>query len=259
MPKVLKVLLVEDDWSVRKAVRDYLLKRGMAVWEANCLEAALEVAATAAPDVAVIDIVLPTCEGERADFDQHVGIEVARRLRERFPQMGIVFLSAYVDRGPEVVQLFMDGHDRIVYLLKGSKPQALLDAIRKVAGGLSALEIAAGVMTVQHTAVDRALATLTEEEQACVERALEAIETLSEPELDVFEVIGGCRTRRQAAQELEVSTKTIGSHMDAIYSKLYLRQAHPGLNQLALLAKIHLAYQLQQGANGADPERERDE
>jgi len=248
MPKALKVLLVEDDWSVRKAVRDYLLKRKMTVWEANCLEAAVNMAETTVPDVAVIDIVLPTCEDEQADFDRHVGIEVARRLRERFPQMGIVFLSAYVDRGPEVVQLFMDGHDRIVYLLKGSKPQALLDAIRKVAGGLSALEIAAGVMTVQHTAVDRALAALTEEERACVEWALEAMETLSAPEMDVFAVIGGCRTRRQAAQELEISTKTIGSHMDAIYSKLQMRQAHPGLNQLALLAKIHLIYQLQGGA-----------
>jgi len=240
-------------------VRDYLLKRGMAVWEADCLEAALDVAATAAPDVSVVDIVLPTCAGERAEFDRHVGIKVARQLRERFPQMGIVFLSAYVDRGPEVVQLFMDGHDRIVYLLKGSKPQALLDAIRKVAGGLSALEIAAGVTTVAHTAVDQVLEMLTEEERMCVERALAAMETLSEPELEVFEVVGGCRTRRQAAQELEVSTKTIGSHMDAIYSKLHLRQAHPGLNQLALLAKIHLAYQLQQGANGTGPGRERDE
>ena len=229
MPKTLKVLLVEDDWSVRQAVRDYLLKRGMAVWEANCLEATLDVAETVVPDVAVIDIVLPTCEGERADFDRHVGIEVARRLRERFPHMGIVFLSAYVDRGPEVVQLFMEGHDRIVYLLKGSKPQALLDAIYKVAGGLSALEIAAGVMTVQRTVVDRLLAVLTEEERVCIERALADVETLSAPELEVFEAVGSCRTRRLAAQELEVSTKTIGSHMDAIYSKLHLRQAHRAL------------------------------
>lgn len=246
MHQPLKVLLVEDDWSVRSAVRDYLAKREMDVSEADCLEVALAIAHTAQPDVAVVDIVLPERPGERANFERHVGIKVARRLRERFPRLGIVFLSAYVDRGPEVVQLFMDGHDRIVYLLKGSKPQELLDAIHKVAGGLSALEIAAGVQTVRRTAFDLAFETLTDEEKGCVTAALDGLESLTEPEWRVFERIGACRTRQRAANELVISTKTVGSHMDAIYDKLHLREAHPGLNQLALLAKIHLLHCLRQ-------------
>lgn len=110
---------MEDDWAVRHAVRDYLVRQEMIVEEADCLEAALVTATACQPDVAVIDIVLPRCAGERADFNKHTGVEVARRLRQELPQLGIVFLSAYVDRGPEVVQLFMEGHDRIVYLLKG--------------------------------------------------------------------------------------------------------------------------------------------
>jgi len=114
----LQVLLVEDDWSVRGAVRDYLAKHEMVVSEADCLETALSAADTLSPDVAVVDIVLPERAGERPNFDRHVGIQVARQLRERFPKLGVVFLSAYADRGPEVVQLFMDGHQRIVYLLK---------------------------------------------------------------------------------------------------------------------------------------------
>lgn len=246
MPQGLRVLLVEDDWSVRNAVRDYLVKRDMAVFESSCLEAALNIAETARPDVAVIDIVLPKRADERANFDQHVGIEVARHLRERFPHVGIVFLSAYVDRGPQVVQLFISGHDRIVYLLKGSKPQALLDAIYKVAGGTSALEIAAGVKTAQHSLSEQALKFLTAEERACVKEAVRRIDSLSEPEKLVFEAVGACRTRRQAAQELNISTKTIGSHMEAIYRKLHIRKAYAGLNQLALLAKIHLVYHLRE-------------
>ncbi len=246
MHQQLKVLLVEDDWSVRSAVRDYLIKREMAVWEASCLEDALTVSDTAQPDVAVVDIVLPERNGEGADFERHVGIRVARQLRERFPHLGIVFLSAYMDRGPEVIQLFMDGHDRIVYLLKGSKPKALLDAIYEVAGGLSALKIAPGVQAVRETAFDVALEALTREERACVITALDALETLSEPEWRVFEAIGQCQTRQRAAQALAISTRTVGSHMDVIYSKLCLREAPPGLNQLALLAKIHLLYHLQE-------------
>jgi two-component system response regulator DevR len=246
MHQQLKVLLIEDDWSVRSAVRDYLIKRGMSVFEANCLEDALAVAGTTRPDVAVVDIVLPERAGERADFERHVGIQVARQLREWLPRLGIVFLSAYIDRGPEVVQFFMDGHDRVVYLLKGSKPRELLDAIHEVAGGLSALKIAPGVQTARKTAFDLALATLTDAEKACVMTALDNLKSLSEPEWRVFEAVGKCQTHQRAAKELSISARTVGSHMDTIYDKLRLREAPPGLNQLALLAKIHLLYHLQQ-------------
>jgi len=252
MPQPLKVLLVEDDWSVLSAVRDYLVKREMSVFEANCLETALTVLDTIQPDVAVLDIVLPERPGERADFDRHIGIEVARQLRERLPHLGIVFLSAYVDRGPEVLQLFMEGHDRIVYLLKGSKPQELLDAIHEVAGGLSALRIATGVQMAHKTVLGQALETLAEEEKACVIIALDHLETLSEPEWRVFEAVGKCQTHQRAAQELAISTRTVGSHIDAIYDKLGLREAAPGLSPLALLAKIHLLYCLQQTPDGHD-------
>jgi two-component system invasion response regulator UvrY len=239
----LTILLVEDDWSVRSAVRDYLAKREMAVYEADCMEAALAVTDTIQPDAAVIDIVLPEEAGARADFDRHIGIETARSLRARFPQMGIVFLSAYMDRGPEVIQLYMDGHDRIVYLLKGSKPRDLLDAIHTVTEGLSALEIASGVQTTHKTAFDLAVETLGDEEKVYIVTALDKLETLSEPEWRVFRAIGRCRTRQQAAKELSVGIKTISSHMDAIYDKLSLRDGN--LNQLMLLAKIHLLRCLQ--------------
>jgi len=119
MPTPMKILLVEDDWSVRSAVKDYLAKQGYVVAESASCESALITAAQFCPDVAVIDIVLPEKDGGRADFNKDTGIAIARNLRERFPQVGIVFLSAYFDRGPEVARMFMDGHDRIVYLLKG--------------------------------------------------------------------------------------------------------------------------------------------
>ncbi len=242
MSQQLKVLLVEDDWSVRSAVRDYLIKRDMAVSEADCLEAALSAADAIRPDVAIVDIVLPERAGERANFDRHVGIEVARQLRERLPQVGIVFLSAYADRGPEVVQLFMDGHRRIVYLLKGSKPQELLDAIRKVAGDLSALEIASGVQTTRKTAFDLAVETLADDERGCVLAALDNLATLTKPEWRVFETVGQCLTYRQVAHDLAISVKTVDSHMGTIYEKLCLRGIDSRFNQSALLAKVYLLH-----------------
>ena len=108
----LKVLLIEDDWTVRSAVHQYLSERGLEVAEADSLESSLKVIEGFTPDVAVIDIVLPEKSDQRADFQQHVGIEIARRLRQQFPRIGIVFLSAFIDRGPEVVQMFMEATSR---------------------------------------------------------------------------------------------------------------------------------------------------
>lgn len=246
MPTSLKVLLIEDDWSVRSAVKEYLVKRDFIVAEAASQETALSVAAGFQPDAAVIDIVLPVQEGGRADFNQHVGIDIARQLRERSAHVGIVFLSAYFDRGPEVTRLFMEGYDRIVYLLKGSRPQELFNAIQKVTHDEAALEISSGVQTQRKSLFNRVLGTLAAAEQACIVPALQGVPELSEPELRVFEAIGRCSTRQKAAEDLSISAKTVNSHMDAIYSKLHLNDLDPGLNPLSLLAKIHLLYHLEQ-------------
>ncbi len=154
---VLKILVVEDDWAVRSAVRDFLSKQMMIVAEADCMESALAIAKNFVPDVAVIDIVLPQSAETRADFSKNMGIEIAQKLRQQYPCVGIIFLSAYIDRGPEIVQLFLDGHDRIIYLLKGSKPSELLAAIQKIVRGAAALEIAPGVQTKRRTVFDLAL------------------------------------------------------------------------------------------------------
>ena len=245
MDTPLKVLLVEDDWTVRRAVHEYLSGHGMELAEADSLEASLQTAERFAPDVAVVDIVLPEKSDQRADFQQHVGIEIARQLRQRFPQIGIVFLSAFMDRGPEVLQMFMDGYDRITYLLKGSKPQELLQAVQRVGSGSAGLEIAQGVPSCRKTPFDLALELLSPVEQEVIGVALAGLAELSEPEQRVFDAVGRCLSRQQAAVELNLSPKTVSSHMEAIYDRLHLRQIPSGLNALSLLAKLHLLHGLQ--------------
>lgn len=249
MTEPIKVLLVDDDWSVRSAVREYLARREMIVCEADCAETAMAVGVVEQPDVVVMDIVLPEKPGQRADFDQHTGIDAAQRLRQFLPGLGIVFLSAYVDRGSEVVRLFTSGHDRIVYLLKGSKPQELLDAIHTVARALPVLNLV-GVRPPRATAFDLACATLTDDEKPGVLGALARIENLSEPEKRVLQAIGGCLTHKRVADRLSLSVKTVSYHVDAIYDKLGLREANLGLNQLMVVAKVHLLYLLQQAETG---------
>ncbi len=249
MSDPIKVLLVDDDWSVRSAVREYLVRHEKLVCEADCAETAMAIGMAEQPDVVVMDIVLPERPGEQADFDQHVGVEIARRLRKQLPGLGIVFLSAYVDRGAEVVQLFTTGHDRIVYLFKGSKPQELLDAIHTVARKQPVLNLM-GIRPAHATAFDLAFSTLTEAEQACMTEALARLRTLSEPEWRVFQAIGGCRTYKQVAEHLNLSAKTVSYHLNNIYDKLGLRETTLGLNHLMVLAKVHLLQLLQHARAG---------
>ena len=246
MSQALKVLLVEDDWSVRSAVRDHLVRHGMVVAEADCLEAALMVADAESPSVAVIDIVLPERAGQGADFDQHIGIETARQMRQRWPQIGIVFLSAYADRAPEVIQMSMGSKRGVVYLIKGSKPLELLNAIHRVAQGAVGLEIAPEAMARRKTPFDLAWDRLTAAEQESAKVALAGLSELSESEWRVFEAVGQCRTQDQAAADLALSPKTVSSHVNSIYGKLRIREGSAGLNPLALLAKVHLLYGLHQ-------------
>ncbi|MCO6450888.1 MAG: response regulator transcription factor [Caldilineales bacterium] len=240
------VLLVEDDWAVRAALREYLGKRNMLVTEAASFEEALRAAELQRPDVAIIDIVLPERRDTQPQFDQNKGIEAAHMLRKSYPDVGIIFLSAYIDRGPEVIEMFTMGHNHIKYLLKGSKPQELLDAIQRMTEGTISLEIASGVQGQRFSTFDIALETLSPIERNAMLTALAGVELLSEPERRVFEQIGKCLTRRQAARALGLSPKTIGTHMDSIYEKLQLRKADDSLNQLPLLAKTHLLFKLRQ-------------
>lgn len=236
----LRVLLLEDHWAVSETISQYLAKHGMAVEVVDCLETALVAAAANPPDVAVLDIVVPERPGQLPRFNQHTGVEAARLLRQRYPRIGIVFYSGYNDRGPEVVQLATESEGRIVYLLKGSKPDELLGAIHKVASSSAPLDLRDGVQIVRRTALDAALDALGAEERGAITLALDRMPTLSEPERRVFEVVGGCRTHKQAADELNLSVKTVSSHLEAIYEKLGLREAHPGLNQAMIMAKLHL-------------------
>ncbi len=245
----MKVLIVEDDWAVRSALSHFFSRRGYQVMEADSSESALEVVAGEEPDAAILDIVLPERSQDRADFDQDVGVTIARALRARNPQLGIIFLSAYMDRASEVAALYLDGQGPVIYLPKGSKPQELVDAIRTVSDKRAALRIETDSHVSRQSALDKALATLTESEAVAINLALECIDTLSEPELKVFASVGSCRSRRHAATQLPISEHTVNSHVEQIYQKLHLREAPDGLSQTMLLAKIHLLYELGQLKN----------
>ena len=113
------VLIVDDEAEVRKLLVEYFGRHGMHAEAAPDAAVAREKTAAAAPKVAIVDIHMP---GED-------GLSLARWLHERYPRMGIVFLTADGDPVDRVVGLELGGDD---YVGKPFLPRELLARVRSL-------------------------------------------------------------------------------------------------------------------------------
>jgi signal transduction histidine kinase len=83
------VLIVEDDDSVRALARRALEARGYRVWTCSGAEDALEIMEEFGPDISLLisDVVMPELSGQ----------DLAQKIRESWPHIGILFMSGYND------------------------------------------------------------------------------------------------------------------------------------------------------------------
>src|SRR5690554_3708127 len=125
----IRVLLADDHAVVRKGIRDFL--------EADpqiCVIAEAEDGANAwqqleqqPPDVAVLDIRMPGLNG----------IELTKRIKQHYPQVRVLILSAYDDE-PYILALLRAGADG--YVLKTAQGDDLVRAVKQVHEGKSVLD-----------------------------------------------------------------------------------------------------------------------
>jgi len=83
------VLLVEDEAGLREPVRDYLMKEGYRVLDAANGADALQLleSQSSRVDALITDVIMPQVNGP----------ELARRLKARFPDMKVIFMSGYAE------------------------------------------------------------------------------------------------------------------------------------------------------------------
>ncbi len=115
-----RVLVVEDDTTVREITRRYLGDAGYAVDEAADGVAGLHSARTNPPDAVVLDVMLPGLSG----------LEVCRALRDTHPRLPIVMLSALGDEGDRVAGLEYGADDYV------TKPFSARELVLRVAAVL---------------------------------------------------------------------------------------------------------------------------
>jgi DNA-binding NarL/FixJ family response regulator len=132
----IRLVLAEDNYLVREGVQRVLETRPEFELAAVCgdLESLLAAVEAERPDVVVTDIRMPP-----TDTDE--GIQVAKRLRETNPEVGVVVLSQYAS--PNYVLALLDGGSaRRAYLLKERVKdiEQLAAAIQAVADGGSVID-----------------------------------------------------------------------------------------------------------------------
>ncbi|MGW2840233.1 response regulator [Streptomyces sp. NPDC001493] len=142
-----RVLLIEDDPSVREGVELGLRRRGHELLAAGTGEAGLEALASFRPDLVLLDLMLPGING----------VQVCRRIRES-SQLPIIMLTARGDDFDVVVGLEAGADD---YIVKPARTEVIEARIRAVLRRLGAPAGPGGTEFHGDLAVDRAGLTVT--------------------------------------------------------------------------------------------------
>ena len=141
--RTIRVMVVDDHAVVRGGLRFFLLAFDdiALVAEAESGVQALELCATAQPDVVLMDIAMPGMDG----------VEATRVLRKRYPRIRVLALTSF-ESGELVQKVLQAG--AIGYLLKDVPIDELAAAIRAAHAGRSTLAPAAAQSLVKVTAAD---------------------------------------------------------------------------------------------------------
>ncbi|MBD2100500.1 response regulator transcription factor [Leptolyngbya sp. FACHB-261] len=186
-----QLLLIDDDPNLILLVKDYLEFRGYEVITAGNGREALEVLERNLPDMIICDIMMPEMDGYA--FVQKV------RGDSRTNWIPVLFLSAKGQSADRVKGL-NTGAD--VYMVKPFEPEELVAQVE------SSLKAASRL--IQHN-------TRTGDGQPKIQVAFDV--ELTPTELKVIQFVARGMANREIAEELNVSQRTIESHVSNMLGK----------------------------------------
>jgi DNA-binding NarL/FixJ family response regulator len=202
MPQKAKILLVDD----HPLVREWLATLINQQWDlqvcgdADNAKQAMELMATVHPDAAVVDMSLEGCSG----------IELIKNIKASHPNVAVIVLSMH-DESLYAARAFHAGAQG--YIMKREATKKVLHGIRCVLDGkryfsdeISMLIAGKSLMAQPGTAGS-------------------FIDSLSDRELEVFQLLGRGYRTRQIADEMQVSFKTVQTFCARIKEKLQVSSA----------------------------------
>ncbi|HEY7631035.1 MAG TPA: response regulator transcription factor [Thermoleophilaceae bacterium] len=201
----IRVIVAEDAFLVREALTEIVgsvptLELVCACEDRDSLIAAID---EEEPDVVLTDIRMPPTGTDE-------GIEVAHRLRETHPQIGVVVLSQFVEPSYPLA-LLESGSARRAYLLKERVHDTaqLVTAIEAVVAGESMIdpEVVEVLVQAQTRAAQSPLSELTARER------------------EVLAEIAQGKSNAAIAESLFLTKRAVEKHINSIFMKLNLANA----------------------------------
>jgi DNA-binding NarL/FixJ family response regulator len=198
----MRVVIADDAVLLREGIARLLEEAGFdVVGQVDNGDDLLRRVGFSKPDVAVVDIRMPPTHTDE-------GLQAARRIRERFPAVGVLVLSQYVEPA-YAMELLQSSAEGIGYLLKDrvSDIDEFAGAVRRVGQGGSALDPAVVSQLVGRRRDDDPLAELTRRER------------------EVLELMAEGRSNNGIAERLVVTERAVEKHVTSIFGKLGLPPA----------------------------------
>lgn len=198
MAAPIRVLLVDDHDIVRMGLRGFLSGYDdiEIAGEAANGQQAVELAAELAPDIILMDMVMPVMDG----------IQAIQTIRDQKLRGNIIVLTSFAT-DDKVFPAIKSG--AMGYLLKDSAPEDLLKAIRKVHKGEPSLAPDIARKLLAEISLPDKPETPTPE-------------PLTPREVDILRLVAQGKSNKIIAEEVFVSEATVRTHMTNILSKLHL-------------------------------------
>jgi len=198
MPETIRVLIVDDHALMRDSMGQLLEQDDgiEVVGTAPNADAALDATLEHKPDVVVMDIDMPGLSA----------FEAASRLRSLRPETRLLFLSAFA-HDTYIEQALKAGARG--YLTKSEPVEQVSHAIRQVADGRTAFSDS----VKERLVIDEAGIQLADERQT-------RVSTLSNREMEVLRYLAQGLSKKEIANVMHISVKTVEGHSEKLMSKL---------------------------------------
>lgn len=212
----MRVVIADDAVLLREGVARILEEAGCEVCgQAGDADELMSKVAIHEPEVAVVDVRMPPTHTDE-------GLRAAREIRARFPSVGVLVLSQYVEE-VYASEILAQGAEGFGYLLKDRVTDlgTFADAVRRVGEGGSALDPEVVALLLGRRRRDDPLEVLTPRER------------------DVIGLMAEGRSNQGIAAALVVTERAVEKHVTNIFGKLGLAsQAADHRRVLAVLAYL---------------------
>lgn len=194
----ISVLLVDDHNMVRMGLRTYFstLLDIEVIGEAGTGSEAVRMVSELAPDVVLMDLLMPNMDG----------VEATRQIKKVSPSTQVIVLTSYHE-DEHIFPAIRAG--ALSYVLKDIDPDDLADTVRRARAGEAVLN-------------PRVAARMVQEIHGARSQGVNPFQELTDREMEVLRHVAAGKNNREIAEVLVISEKTVKTHITNILSKLHL-------------------------------------